>query len=334
MNAPPRAAVAAGPATLRPLPPALAELAPELTRLEARLRDTAGVDYPVLNQLLDWIFGSGGKRVRPALVFAAARLGTADEEAVQNLAAAVETLHAATLVHDDLVDGSDLRRGRPTLNTHWSAGATVLAGDWLFARAARFAAAAQNVRVMDVFARTLGTLTDGELRQLFGRHARPTLAEYDYRIYAKTAALFEAATEAGAVLARLGEDPIAALATFGRELGSAFQIVDDVLDFTGDPARLGKPVGSDLRGGTVTLPVLLHLELHPDSATWLSARPEPGPELDALIEAVRMGPAIDAALAEAHTRLTRALAALDILPAGARRDSLAAIAHLAVERDM
>lgn len=317
------------------VPPALEDVHDDLARLEARLRDTAGIDYPVLGQLLDWIFGAGGKRIRPALVFATARLGEADDEAVHNLAAAVETLHAATLVHDDLVDGSALRRGLPTLNTRWNAGATVLAGDWLFARAARFAAWAQNVRVMDVFARTLGTLTDGELRQLFGRRGVPSIAEYEYRIYAKTAALFEASTEAGAVLAGLGEEEIAALATFGRELGVAFQIVDDVLDFAGAEERLGKPVGSDLRSGTVTLPVLLHLAHHPAAAAWVAADGiEPGPELDALVDAVRAGTAVDAALAEAHARLDRALAALYTLPPSTGRDALVRIARYAVDRDV
>jgi geranylgeranyl pyrophosphate synthase len=315
------------------VPPALVEVQEDLARLEPRLRDTAGVDYPMLGQLLDWIFGAGGKRLRPALVFATARLGEADGEAVHNLAAAVETLHAATLVHDDLVDGSALRRGRPTLNTRWNAGATVLAGDWLFARAARFAAAAQNLRVMDVFARTLGTLTDGELRQLLGRRGVPTVAEYEYRIYAKTAALFEASTEAGAVLARLGEAEIRALATFGRELGVAFQIVDDVLDFTGAEERLGKPVGSDLAGGTVTLPVLLHLARYPEDAARLSSGLEAGRDLDDLVEAVRSGPAVQEALAEAQARLERCLAALGTLTAGPGRDALERIARYAVDRD-
>jgi geranylgeranyl pyrophosphate synthase len=316
------------------VPPALADVHEGLARLEGRLRDTAGVDYPVLGQLLDWIFGAGGKRIRPALVFATCALGPADDEAVQNLAAAVETLHAATLVHDDLVDGSALRRGMPTLNARWNAGATVLAGDWLFARAARFAAAARNVRVMDVFARTLGTLTDGELRQLFGRRGIPTVAEYEYRIYAKTAALFEACTEAGAVLARLGETEIGALARYGRELGIAFQIVDDVLDFSGDALRLGKPVGSDLRGGTVTLPVLLHLANHPADAAWLAADGvEPGERLDALVAAVRLGPAPDQALTVARERLERAIAALAPVPAGPGRNALERIARYAVDRD-
>jgi geranylgeranyl pyrophosphate synthase len=335
MTASPQSLSPAGaPPALQP-PPVFAAVQDDLASLEVRLRDTSGLDFPVLSDLLDWIFGSGGKRIRPALVFTVARTGPANTDAVQCLAAAVETLHAATLVHDDLVDGSALRRGRPTLNTRWTAGATVLAGDWLFARAARFAAAAQNVRVMDVFARTLGTLTDGELRQLFGRRGIPTLAEYEYRIYAKTAALFEAATEAGAVLAGQPEAAVAALAEYGRQLGVAFQIVDDVLDFSGDAVRLGKPVGSDLRGGTVTLPALLYFADHPEAAADLTrADGASDGAVDDLVAAIQAGPAMDAARAEADARVARAVMALDGLADPEARDTLARIAHYAVERDV
>jgi len=314
--------------------PVLASFQDDLARLEASLRDTSGVDYPALAELLDWIFGSGGKRIRPALVFAVARLGHGQEAAVLNLAAAVETLHAATLIHDDLVDDSALRRGRPTLNTRWSAGATVLAGDWLFARAARFTVGVRSLRVMDGFARSLGAITDGELRQLFGRRGVPTIEEYEYRIYAKTAALFEAATEGGAVLAGLPEPQVQALLVFGRELGIAFQIVDDALDFSGDPDRLGKPVGHDLRDGTVTLPVLLYLEGHPEAAAWLGGNgADAAADVERLIEAVRVGPTVAASLAVARERVTRAVEALEVVPTSPARADLARLAWYVVERD-
>jgi geranylgeranyl pyrophosphate synthase len=252
---------------------------------------------------------------------------------VESLAAAVETLHAATLVHDDFVDQSLVRRGMPTLNARWNAGATVLAGDWLFARAARFAAAASSVRVMEIFARTLGTMTAGELRQLFGRAGVPTREEYEFRIYAKTASLFEAATEAAGVLALGEEADVAALARYGRDLGMAFQIVDDILDFTGDAERLGKPVGSDLRAGTVTLPVLLHLEANPVAARWLTDGAADG-AVEELIQAVRADErALAGARREAIGRRDAAVAALDAIPRGGARDELARIAEYAVARD-
>lgn len=317
------------------LPPVLLPVADDLARLEACLRDGEGIEFDLLRQLLDWVFSSGGKRIRPAMVFGAARLGRADPEAVTRLAAAIETLHTATLVHDDLVDGAMIRRGMPTLNTRWSAGATVLAGDWLFARAARFAADTGHIRVMQIFARMLGTLTDGELRQMFGRQGIPTREAYAYRIYAKTASLFEAATEAAGVLMGAGPDDIDALAAFGRQAGMAFQIVDDILDFTSTEARLGKPVGSDLRGGTVTLPALIYLDGHPEAAGWWANGSAPDADrVEGVIEAIRGDADVLAAARDAaRAWLAAALDALRTLPAGAARDDLEHIARFAVERD-
>ncbi len=244
---------------------------PELVKLEALLSDGQGIEIEAVSSLLQSIFDSGGKRIRPALVFLTAGLGEVDPTTILRLAAAIETLHTATLIHDDLVDGSLLRRGAPTLNERWSAGATVLAGDWLFARSARFATEAGSLRVMEVFARTLSALTEGELRQHADRSGIPTREQYDQRIYAKTASLFEAATESTGILLELPQASVSALADYGRAVGKAFQVIDDLLDFTGEANRMGKEVGSDLRSGQVTLPVMLHLERHPHAAPWLRA---------------------------------------------------------------
>ena len=318
------------------LPAVLETVRPELEVLEERLRANTGLYQPALRQLLEWVFSSGGKRIRPAIVFAAARLGRADPAVLTNMAAGIETLHTATLVHDDLVDGSLVRRGLPTLNTRWNAGATVLAGDWLFARAARFTAETENIRVVQIFARTLATMTDGELQQLLGRSGVPDREQYDFRIYAKTASLFEAATESVGVLLGVPEPQVNALARYGCELGKAFQIADDILDFTGDPAHLGKPVGGDLRSGTVTLPVLLHLAAHPSAAPWLDAGAEPTTdEVDLLIEAVRADRvALDAAHAAAAAHKDRAVAALGVFPPGPARTNLERIAAFIVARDV
>ncbi len=315
------------------LPPAVAALRPELERLEKRLRADIGPSWPLGRELLDRVFATGGKRLRPALVFATARLGSADPERVTALAAAVETLHAATLVHDDLVDGSLVRRGVPTLNASWSEGATVLAGDWLFARAARFAAATGSVQVMDVFARTLGTMTEGELRQLDGRNGIPTRQEYEYRIYAKTAALFEACTEAAAVLSLGVVELVGTLARFGRDLGIAFQIVDDVLDFWSTEDQLGKPVGSDLRTGTVTLPVLLFLEAIPEAMALLVPGVGATSALEQLIALVRSDrDSRERCTAIASEYLAAALEALRMAPLGEARLALEQLARFAVER--
>jgi geranylgeranyl pyrophosphate synthase len=302
----------------------------ELAALEGRLVDAGDVSLAPLTGLLELMFASGGKRIRPALAIATTRLGTCEPDSVTSLGAAVETLHAATLVHDDLVDGSTIRRGMPTVNAHWSASATVLAGDWLFARAARFAAATGSVRVIDIFARTLQTLTDGELRQLFGRSSTPTRIEYETRIYAKTAALFEAACEMGAVLARQSEPVIEAAASFGRDLGMAFQIVDDVLDFAGSADRMGKPVGSDLANGIVTLPVLLHFE-RTGTAWQQGDSPE---SVQALAHEVAADEAaMQGSRAAASDRVAAAIETLRLLPEGEASDLLTGLARLAVERD-
>lgn len=316
----------------------LAGVRADLTRLEAVLSDDSGIEYPLVSELLRYVFAGGGKRLRPALVFLVARLGRADDDAVTCLAAAVETLHTATLVHDDLVDGALLRRGLPALNVRWSPGATVLAGDWLFARAARFAADTNDIGVQHIFARTLQTITAGELRQLFGRRGIPTGDEYTARIYGKTASLFEAATEATAMLAALTEPEVAGLAAYGRHVGTAFQIMDDILDFTGDPDRLGKPVGGDLRSGQVTLPTMLHLAAHPTAAPWLTAPGGDEPDaaaVAALVDAVRADrAAITGAHDAARDAVAQAVAHLGVLPAGAARDDLAAVASYAVARDV
>ncbi len=317
------------------LPAVLEPMAGDLERLEHFLRDDSGVGFALLGQLLQSTFDSGGKRIRPALVFGAARLGQADPQAVLYHAAAVETLHAASLVHDDLVDGAMLRRGMPTLNERWGAGATVLAGDWLFARSAGFSAGTGHVRVVQLFAKTLGDLTDGELRQLFGRRGIPSREEYDYRIFAKTGSLFQTCTEGSGELLGLPEAKVDALACFGRELGMAFQVVDDLLDFTSSEERLGKPVGHDLRSGQVTLPTLLYLEDQPEAGAWLrnGAKPEED-EVERLIEAIQASEAaIEGSQRAAEQHIERAIEALRELPAGRARDELEAVARYVVRRD-
>ena len=185
-------------------------------------------------------------------------------EKVAALAAAVETLHTATLVHDDLIDNALLRRGNPTLNAMWTSAATVLTGDYLFARAAAFAAETESVRVISIFAQTLMTICSGELNQIFGSDGgQPTATAREYyyqRIYSKTASLFAASAEAGALLGEAPQTEAQALRDYGHNLGMAFQIVDDVLDFAGSEGDLGKPIGSDLRQGIITLPTIHFLE--------------------------------------------------------------------------
>jgi len=237
----------------------------ELEVVEERLHQAVEVEDSQLREILRYILGSGGKRIRPALVVLASKFHDSDVEQVLPLAAAVELLHTATLVHDDLLDGSVLRRGNPTLNANLGTGVAILMGDYLFARAADLAAATDSVPVVSIFARALMTICSGELKQVFDQgRSRRTKEDYYQSTYSKTASLFAASTEAGALLSGASPPTVQALRDYGHNLGMAFQIVDDILDFTGDEKELGKPIGSDLRQGTITLPLLLFLETHPE----------------------------------------------------------------------
>ncbi len=251
----------------------LEPIRPALQQVENKMRPLDSSAFAPLTNAFVELISSGGKRIRPALALLAAEFngslqGTAHYEPVLSLAAAVEMLHTSSLVHDDVIDGALLRRGAPTLNATWSGGATVLAGTFMFATAAHLSAETGNIRVIHLFSDTLKVIVDGELRQLLARY-NYTQEKGDYyaRIYAKTASLFCAATEGAAVLTSLPEAAIQQLHDFGYNFGMAFQIMDDILDFTGNEASLGKPAGSDLRQGTLTLPFFHFLQQHPAPQT-------------------------------------------------------------------
>jgi geranylgeranyl pyrophosphate synthase len=226
--------------------------------------DQAQGRHPELASALEHLLGSGGKRVRTAVTLLTGGMLGAEEDRLINLAAAVELLHTATLVHDDLIDGSLLRRGIPTINSQWTPAATVLTGDFIFSRAARLAAETDSVEVMRLFADTLAKIVDGEITQLFDKRKLASRDAYYRRIHAKTASMFELAAGAAALLSPVPDTIRDSLCHFGYNVGMAFQIVDDVLDFTGEQATVGKPVASDLRQGLVTLPTLYYMDANPD----------------------------------------------------------------------
>lgn len=326
--------------------PLLEPLAQDLERVEQRLRRTSHPEHPQLMMVLNHLLGSGGKRLRPALALLAGRFYPADIDKVISLAASVEMLHTATLVHDDLVDGALMRRGNPTLNASWSPGATVLAGDYFFAQAAAFAAETGSVRVIQIFSNTLMTICSGELRQIFDRRSVPCLTteqdrrlameRYDQRIEAKTASLFAAATEAAAVLSHASEAEIAALREYGRLLGMGFQIVDDVLDFQGDQSVLGKPVASDLREGIVTLPALYYVMEHPEDERVHGVVCDPHPDdsqVRSVVAAIQSSSALGQAMARAAELIARSQEALSVLPDTPPRAMLHALAGYAVARE-
>jgi len=309
---------------------------PDLERVEAKMRGIASGAYTPLAAAFLQLIGSGGKRLRPALALAAYNLFAqpASEKAVA-VAAAVEMLHNATLVHDDLIDNALVRRGVTTLNAQWNKGATVLAGDYLFARAAGFAAETENVPVIQLFADTLRIIVEGELRQLFSSRQwdQPQEAYYP-RIFAKTASLFASATKSGALLAGADDAQVQALYDYGKELGMAFQIVDDILDYTGEESTLGKPVGGDLRQGIVTLPFFYFLRGSADpQAVIRSLENSNGAgEIGEVIDRVRRSDAMRQAAAEAQDFAAKAKARLSDFPPGPYRQALEELADFVVSR--
>jgi geranylgeranyl pyrophosphate synthase len=312
----------------------------DLRRVEAKLRETPQlkeVEFDLVSEAIAHLFSSGGKRIRPSLALLTGRLYPSDLGKIVSLAAAVEMLHTATLVHDDVVDGSLLRRGSPTLNAKWSPGATILTGDYVFARAADLAAQTDNVRVMQIFARTLMIIVSGELRQQFSdNEQRQTREDYFKRIYAKTASMFELATEAAGVLIGAREDEIKVLKDFGHDLGIAFQIMDDVLDLVGDASQVGKPVAHDLREGIVTLPVIEYLLMQPDDRRvddMLSNGRRDDAHVLPIVESVRASGAIMKAVEEARDYVRRAQAALGYLPDSEARQSMLDLSEYVVARN-
>lgn len=307
----------------------------DLERVEAILRERPAEQHEAIGVAVDHLIGGGGKRLRPALVLLSAHLCEADVDRAVLAAAAAEMLHTATLIHDDLIDGSLVRRGTETLNARWTPGATVLTGDYVFARAAYLVSLTDNVLLMRRFAETLMVICNGEVRQMFdGRRGRSTRQEYERRIYAKTASLIALSAEAGAILAETDDTKRKALRTYGEQVGLAFQIVDDVLDFVADEETLGKPVGSDLRQGLVTLPLLFFLEAEPDHPAVRQVL-DCSPSKDVLrqaVGAVAGSEAIGRALDVAQECAGRAKEALAVFSNGLYRRALLDLADFTVRR--
>ncbi len=237
----------------------------DLARIEDRLRAVSAVDSPYLSELLDYSLKSNGKRIRPILTLLAGKFYDYNLDSLLQMATAVEIMHTATLVHDDAIDESLVRRGRPTVYQLWGEDKAVLLGDYLFAEAGALTADTQNLRAIKLFADTLKAISSGELNQAFNAfNLEQSRLQYFQRVSKKTAALFVMATESGAALSQAPEESIRILVEYGYNIGIAFQIVDDILDFIGTEEELGKPVGSDLAQGILTLPAMLLLERYPE----------------------------------------------------------------------
>lgn len=299
----------------------------DLKTVERRMREFPVPPAQWIVDSLDHLLASGGKRLRPALSLLFGRMLRVPEEPLIDFSASLEMIHTATLVHDDLVDNSPVRRGVPTVNSRLSEGTAVLIGDFLFACAARLAAAAGSLPVMQKFASTLSIIVDGEVRQITKADTTCTLAEYERQIQSKTAALFEVSCEGPALLA---EDLPAAerAAEYGRAFGMAFQIADDLMDFSGDSVGAGKPVGHDLRQGLLTLPAIFFFHDHPkdpDVSDFQSGKRDPE-RLDRLVDKIGRSEAVDLSRQRARDHVGRAVAALASFPAGIHRNALETLA--------
>ena len=308
----------------------------QLQFVEQRIREQAGEDqHPDLRSALEHLLAAGGKRIRPTLGLLVGNMLGAPEDKLVTLGASVELLHTATLVHDDLIDGALLRRGMPTLNARWSPAATVLTGDFLFARAATLAAETDYLPLMKLFSETLATIVNGELTQMFSARGVIERDNYYNRIYAKTASLFEMSSLAATMVATEDQDVRDSMKAFGYEVGMAFQIVDDILDFTGDQSTVGKPIGSDLLNGLVTLPAIYYAEEHPDNEDVLSL-PDGGwkdtERVQRLVDGIRKNGAVEKAMNEARQAVSRALSTLEDAPVSPERDALEELAKFIVDR--
>jgi octaprenyl-diphosphate synthase len=237
----------------------------DLDKVRDTLKSISRVDFAWLAEQLHHVVKETGKGIRPALTLLSGKARKYDITYLLPMAVSVELMHTATLVHDDAIDKSSTRRGQATINSIWGDEIAILMGDYLFAKAGEFVADTQTPRVIKLFSQTLGTISSGEIVQ-FRAAFNPdqTRENYFHRIYGKTASLFSLSTQSGAILSQAAEDSIAVMKEYGDNLGIAFQIVDDILDFTSTKEILGKPVGSDLMQGTLTLPAMFLLERYPD----------------------------------------------------------------------
>jgi octaprenyl-diphosphate synthase len=317
----------------------LLELAgPDMRAVDGLIRAHMDSPVPVIPALADHLIAGSAKRLRPLLTIAAARLAGARDDACLKLAAAVEFIHTATLLHDDVVDSSELRRGRVAAHLFWGAPASVLVGDFLFARAFELMVGAGSMAALEILARASRVISEGEVLQLTRSHDLDLSQDlYIDIIKAKTAELFAAAAEAGAVSAGASPERRRALRQFGQDLGLAFQLIDDALDYSGDARTLGKNPGDDFREGKVTLPLLLAMSRTTGSERdfWsrtVDRREQADGDLERACELMRRTNALDDTVALAVGYAESAKAAIADYGSNAWRPALQDLADFAVMR--
>jgi octaprenyl-diphosphate synthase len=315
----------------------LAPIADDMLGMDQIIRARLSSEVALINEIGGYIVAAGGKRLRPALVMLAARaLGAPSVEEPRLLAAVMEFIHTSTLLHDDVVDHSDLRRGRRTANVQWGNEAAVLSGDFLYSRSFQMMVDVGRMPVMQLMADTTNAIAEGEVLQLLNA-GDPDVDERRYLrvIELKTAVLFRAAAQGGAILAGATPAQEQAMARYGHDLGMAFQLIDDVLDYTADPEVSGKAVGNDLAEGKPTLPLIHAMRVGTsEQAALIRAALSGGglPQLDEVLKAVDATDAIPYTRALAETYSLSATAALGVLPDSPYKKTLHDLAGFALTR--
>ena len=321
----------------------LAPIRPDMARLNDVVRTTLHSEVPLVNQVAEYLINAGGKRLRPAIHLLLTRaLQKTCPDTAYTLAAVVEFIHTSTLFHDDVVDESDLRRGRQTANALFGNAASVLVGDFLYSRSFQMMVSVQSMRVMEILADATNVIAEGEVLQLLNVHDPDvTEARYMQVIHYKTARLFEASAQLSAVMSACTPEQENACAAYGRHLGAAFQLADDILDYAGDTAVLGKNVGDDLREGKPTLPLIYVLEHGSDSEkAMVRAAIENGgidqthPDFNTILTAITSGGALEYTRQLAQREVAAAKSALAFLPESEYKQVLLGLADYALAREV
>lgn len=316
--------------TANPIPNPLALIADDMQAVDRVIAQRLTTSVPLIGQISQYIIAAGGKRLRPALLLMVSNALGEQRPTKHTLAAVVELIHTATLLHDDVVDESTLRRGRPTANESFGNPASVLVGDFLHTRSFQMMVEAGNMRILQVLSDATNVIAEGEVQQLINTHdASLDEAGYLHVIRSKTAKLFEASTQIAAILAGANARIEAACATYGQALGTAFQIIDDVLDYDGDATEMGKNLGDDLREGKCTLPLIIAMQrATPEDAQVVREAIEQGSteQLPSILSIVKRTGALDATREAAHNEAMRAIAALQALPVNAYTQAMEQLA--------
>ena len=312
-------------------------IAADMREVDVVIRHQLQSEVPLVNQIADYIISAGGKRIRPVLVLLMANAWGIRSTHHHQLAAVIEFIHTATLLHDDVVDESSLRRGRETANALFGNAASVLVGDFVYSRAFQIMVTIDDMRVMRILADATNVIAEGEVLQLLNMHDPDvTEARYLQVIRSKTAKLFEAAAQIGALVAGADDAAVAAAADYGRSMGTAFQLVDDVLDYSGNAAAIGKNVGDDLREGKPTLPLIYLMEHGTEAQRALVRRCiETGDEqhFDEILTLITRSGALDYTRRQAEAAAAAAKAALEGVPESQFKSSLLDLCRFAVDRD-